>query len=48
MIEIAEQKEPPLHLFLGEDAYEFADAKIRSVQQDMNNVRALATSTSYN
>jgi NAD(P)-dependent dehydrogenase (short-subunit alcohol dehydrogenase family) len=48
MIEIAEQKEPPLHLFLGEDAYEFADAKIRSVQQDMNNVRALATSTNYN
>jgi len=48
MIEIAEQKEPPLHLFLGEDAYEFADAKIKSVQQDMNNVRALATSTSYN
>ncbi|HKO81760.1 MAG TPA: oxidoreductase [Chitinophagaceae bacterium] len=48
MIKIAEQKEPPLHLFLGKDAYEFADAKIKAVQEDMNKVRVLATSTGYN
>ncbi len=48
MIEIAEQKEPPLHLFLGEDAYALADNKIKAVQQDMNKVRVLATSTGYN
>lgn len=47
LIEIAEQKEPPLHLFLGEDAYALADNKIKSVQEDMNKVRVLATSTNY-
>lgn len=47
LIEIAEQKESPLHLFLGEDAYELADAKIRAVQHDMNKVRVLATTTGY-
>ncbi|OQP50857.1 short-chain dehydrogenase/reductase [Niastella yeongjuensis] len=45
MIEIAEQKEPPLHLFLGKDAYQFADAKIKAVEQDMAAVKELATST---
>ena len=45
MIEIAEQKEPPLHLFLGKDAYQFADDKIKAVQQDMAAVKELATST---
>jgi len=47
MIEVAEQKEPPLHLFLGKDAYQLADAKIKSVQQDMNAVKELATSTDF-
>jgi NAD(P)-dependent dehydrogenase (short-subunit alcohol dehydrogenase family) len=47
MIEVAEQKEPPLHLFLGKDAYQFADAKIKAIQQDMNTVRELATSTDF-
>jgi len=47
LIEVAEQKEPPLHLFLGTDAYQMADAKIKAVQQDMNAVRELATSTDF-
>lgn len=47
LIEIAEQEEPPLHLFLGEDAYSLADNKIKAVQKDMNKVRVLATSTNY-
>lgn len=46
-IEVAEQKEPPLHLFLGQDAYDLAEAKIRSVEQDMKRVRTLATSTGF-
>jgi NAD(P)-dependent dehydrogenase (short-subunit alcohol dehydrogenase family) len=45
MIEIAEQKEPPLHVFLGKDAYQFADAKIKAVLDDMAAVKELATST---
>jgi NAD(P)-dependent dehydrogenase (short-subunit alcohol dehydrogenase family) len=45
MIEIAEQKEPALHVFLGKDAYQLADAKIKSVQQDMAGVKELATAT---
>jgi len=45
MIEVAEQKEPPLHLFLGKDAYQFADEKIKAVQQEMAAVKELATST---
>jgi NAD(P)-dependent dehydrogenase (short-subunit alcohol dehydrogenase family) len=47
MVEVAGQPEPPLHLFLGQDAYALADAKIKAVQEDMNKVRALATSTDF-
>jgi NAD(P)-dependent dehydrogenase (short-subunit alcohol dehydrogenase family) len=47
MIEIAEQKEPALHVFLGKDAYQFAGAKIKSVQQDMATVKELATATDF-
>jgi NAD(P)-dependent dehydrogenase (short-subunit alcohol dehydrogenase family) len=47
LIEVALQKEPPLHLFLGKDAYQLADAKIKAVQQDLDAVRELATSTGF-
>jgi NAD(P)-dependent dehydrogenase (short-subunit alcohol dehydrogenase family) len=47
VIEVSQQQQPPLHLFIGQDAYEFAEAKIQFVQQDMNRVKDLATSTSY-
>jgi NAD(P)-dependent dehydrogenase (short-subunit alcohol dehydrogenase family) len=47
LIEVSKQQQPPVHLFLGQDAYEFAAAKIQFVQQDMERVKALATSTSY-
>ena len=47
LIEVALQKEPPLHLFLGKDAYQLADAKIKAVQQDLNAVKDLATSTGF-
>lgn len=45
MIEVVEQQQPPLHLFLGKDAYQIAEGKIKAVQQDMAAVRELATST---
>ena len=45
MIEVTEQQNPPMHLFLGKDAYQFADAKIKAVQEDMAAVKELATST---
>lgn len=47
MIGIAEQKEPALHVFLGKDAYQFADAKIKMVQQDMVTIKELATATDF-
>ncbi|OQP48884.1 SDR family oxidoreductase [Niastella populi] len=47
MIEIAEQQNPPLHVFLGKDSYQMAELKIKAVQQDMESVRALATSTDH-
>lgn len=47
IIEVAEQKEPPLHLFPGKDAYQMADAKIKSIQQNMDAVREPATTTDF-
>ena len=47
MIQVAEQSEPVLQLFLGQDAYDLAHAKIASVEKDMESVRALATATSF-
>jgi len=47
MIEIANVETPPLHLFLGQDAYEMADQKILSVQNDMDKWENLATATGF-
>ena len=47
MIDIAEQQNPPLHVFLGKDSYQMAELKIKAVQQDMESVRELATSTDH-
>ncbi len=44
LIEIAENA-PPLHLFLGQDAYDMAKVKLESVQKDLTANKALATST---
>jgi NAD(P)-dependent dehydrogenase (short-subunit alcohol dehydrogenase family) len=48
MIALAEQEQPPVQLFLGQDAYDLAHAKIASVQQDMDKMKELATSTGFN
>lgn len=46
-IKTANMQNPPMHLFLGEDAYGLADLKIKSVQDDMEAVRDFASATSF-
>jgi NAD(P)-dependent dehydrogenase (short-subunit alcohol dehydrogenase family) len=45
LIQVAESNNPPLHLFLGEDAYGLANAKIDVVIRDMENWKHIATAT---
>lgn len=47
MIKTAALQNPPMHLFLGQDAYDLADVKIQSVQKDMEDVREFATATAF-
>ncbi|WP_335966939.1 SDR family oxidoreductase [Galbibacter sp. PAP.153] len=47
LIEVAENGNPPQHLFLGQDSYDMAHAKLEQVQKDMTAYRALATTTAY-
>lgn len=47
LIAIAQQAQPPVHLFLGEDAYELAAQKIALVQQEMEAQKAIATATGF-
>ncbi|MRG48958.1 SDR family NAD(P)-dependent oxidoreductase [Chitinophaga sp. SYP-B3965] len=48
LIEISKAENPPLHLFLGPDAYHVAKQKISAVESDMDNWQELATSTNFN
>lgn len=43
--ELAEMEQPPLHVFLGEDAYRMAQAKMEAIQKDLEQLQELATST---
>ena len=47
IINVAESAEAPLHLFLGEDAYNLADQKIEAVKSDLESWREAATSTGF-
>ncbi|MCX3265435.1 SDR family oxidoreductase [Pedobacter agri] len=47
IIAAAESKDAPLHLFLGPDAYHVANEKIKAVQKDMEDWKALATATNF-
>jgi NAD(P)-dependent dehydrogenase (short-subunit alcohol dehydrogenase family) len=47
MIQVANLEQPPLHLFLGPDAYNLADVKIQAVQKDLDAVRQIATATNF-
>lgn len=44
-IEISELQNPPVHLFLGNDAYATANQKIELIQQTMAEYQAIGTST---
>lgn len=47
LIQIAGEANPPLHLILGEDAYELANDKIKALQEDMANWKELTFSTGF-
>jgi NAD(P)-dependent dehydrogenase (short-subunit alcohol dehydrogenase family) len=47
IIKVAEAGKDLTHLLLGSDAYNFAEQKIAAITKDMEDVRALATSTDF-
>jgi NAD(P)-dependent dehydrogenase (short-subunit alcohol dehydrogenase family) len=47
LIQISEAENPPLHLFLGEDAYQMADVKIAAVQHDLQQWQGVANATNF-
>jgi NAD(P)-dependent dehydrogenase (short-subunit alcohol dehydrogenase family) len=47
MMEVAAMAEPPVHLFLGQDAYDLAGQKINAVQKDMARMEAIAVATGF-
>jgi NAD(P)-dependent dehydrogenase (short-subunit alcohol dehydrogenase family) len=47
LIKISHEENPPLHLFLGQDAYDMANQKIESVQKDLENWKAVSVSTGF-
>lgn len=47
MIQIVADPNPPLHLFLGQDAYDMAQQKIKSLQEGLEQWKALTVSTGF-
>jgi NAD(P)-dependent dehydrogenase (short-subunit alcohol dehydrogenase family) len=47
LIKIANEDHPPLHLFLGADAYSLIDVKVDAVKKDAERLRPLATATNF-
>lgn len=47
MLLVADAPNPPVHLFLGQDAYDMAGVKIAAVQSDLEQWKAQAVSTGY-
>jgi NAD(P)-dependent dehydrogenase (short-subunit alcohol dehydrogenase family) len=47
IITVAEAAEAPLHLFLGQDAYDIAYQKMNDVKADLENWKELSTSTGF-
>ena len=47
MIAVADQQDPPMHLFLGQDAYNLAIAKMDLVKKDLEKNRSLTISTGF-
>ncbi|GAB4044881.1 oxidoreductase [Spirosoma litoris] len=47
LIQVASAENPPLHLFLGQDAYDMAYAKINSIQTDLETWKSVTVSTGF-
>jgi len=47
LIKVAASPTAPLHLFLGQDAYDMAKAKINIIQQDLATYEVLGTATAF-
>ncbi|GAB3494800.1 SDR family NAD(P)-dependent oxidoreductase [Spirosoma knui] len=47
MIQIAAEPNPPLHLFLGQDAFDMAHVKIKALQDDLAQWKELTASTNF-
>jgi NAD(P)-dependent dehydrogenase (short-subunit alcohol dehydrogenase family) len=47
LIQFCEMQAQPLHLFLGEDAYQLAEQQIKAVQHDMQQWQEVATATGF-
>ncbi len=47
LIEVAERGNPPLHLFLGQDAYNMAKSKVEMISNELAANETLATSTGF-
>ncbi len=47
LIQVADAPNPPLHLFLGQDAYDMAYAKINAVQSDLEAWKSVTIATGF-
>lgn len=47
LIEVAKSTNPPLHLFLGQDAYNMAKAKLEVIEGELSTNEVLGTSTDF-
>jgi NAD(P)-dependent dehydrogenase (short-subunit alcohol dehydrogenase family) len=47
LIQVAASQQPPLHLFLGQDAYDMAALKNETIRKDLENWKTQATATGF-
>ncbi|MFC4476834.1 oxidoreductase [Flavobacterium chungangensis] len=47
LIKVSQDQNPPLHLFLGEDAFNMANQKIASVQKELEGWKSVSVSTGF-
>ncbi|WP_299780612.1 SDR family oxidoreductase [uncultured Formosa sp.] len=48
LITLSNQENPPVHFFMGEDAYHYAKLKIETVEKALSDHESLGTSTGFN
>lgn len=47
LIKVSQDQNPPLHLFLGEDAFNIANQKVASVQKELEGWKSVSVSTGF-